>query len=409
MDDQRFDKLTRALAGGLSRRAALKAVTAVGFGSAMGLIGLRPARPVRAAATCQGQPYDPSSQCCTSSGVQPQTSITNLDHCPERVTNPNNVPASNGCGAGWTAYVVPDTFRDADFTTSCDHHDHCYETCNASKEACDQAFLLDLQDACDAAYPAGGDRRTEHRRVMCFRRATHYYRVVSQFSRAQTAFDDAQKKGCQCCAPQCTDCGPCDDCVDGVCQSRCGEGACVQCVDGACLSGCDPDACQVCDATAGCVSTCNPNQCEACNGQGGCATTCGADEVCENGSCVPDDGCRPCDPTQCQECDGQGACVTTCAAGEVCENGSCVPVELCPPERGGYPCGPGLEVNGRPCRCGIPFGGDLGDLGCYETYIGERLGDYVQPPSTPCQTDGDCAGSELCLAYGNRGLCGVQC
>ncbi len=314
MDGQRFDDLTRLLATGTDRRRIVVAAAAVMAGLFTPLRVIR--RPVAAAEpTCHGQPYDPSDQCCTPTGVQPQKPIADLDACPERVADPNNVPVSNGCGSGPFGWLVPNTFGRADFKPACDAHDFCYEQCNVPQEVCDQAFLNDLLAACAAAY--ADDARNLRR---CNRRAELYHRVVSRSRRGRIAYEDAQKKGCQCCAPQCTNCGPCDDCVDGVCVSRCDAG-CERCEDGQCVSLCDTRSCEVCDGNGGCSPLCDPGLCLVCDGEGNCVTVCTDGQTCVNGTCV--DTCDPpCNPGKCEVCQ-QGKCVSICGTGERCENGTC--------------------------------------------------------------------------------------
>ena len=72
----------------------------------------------------------------------------------------------NGCGSGWSADVIPDTFQDISFKRACDIHDECYGRCipdcgvnfgtrNCAfagkalrRAACDTTFLQDMNTDC---------------------------------------------------------------------------------------------------------------------------------------------------------------------------------------------------------------------------------------------------------------------
>lgn len=59
---------------------------------------------------------------------------------------------SGACGTGWNEPWVRDSWGNADFTSSCQAHDRCYDSCGRTKDDCDHAFLSDLHSACNSAY-----------------------------------------------------------------------------------------------------------------------------------------------------------------------------------------------------------------------------------------------------------------
>jgi len=63
---------------------------------------------------------------------------------------PKPLPKGPGCGTGFTEYLVPDAFI-VDFQPACRIHDGCYDTCGASKTACDFGFADDLERQCQSA------------------------------------------------------------------------------------------------------------------------------------------------------------------------------------------------------------------------------------------------------------------
>src|SRR6185312_247968 len=114
-----------------SRRQVLKGVLGAALGGILFIAGARSPRPALAAApTCNGDPYDPATQCCEPAGVQPRYPIVDLALCPDRVAHPGHVPSFNGCGPenGFAHYVIPNRIgplRNVDFTSSCNNHDVC--------------------------------------------------------------------------------------------------------------------------------------------------------------------------------------------------------------------------------------------------------------------------------------------
>ncbi|XP_050392416.1 group XIIA secretory phospholipase A2 [Patella vulgata] len=68
--------------------------------------------------------------------------------CPngeQPVPNPHHKPSSNGCGI---SNVLIDTTVMPGVTKCCDKHDFCYDTCNFSKEKCDDKFQECLLKIC---------------------------------------------------------------------------------------------------------------------------------------------------------------------------------------------------------------------------------------------------------------------
>jgi len=113
----------------------------------------------------------------------------------------------------------------------------------------------------------------------------------------------------------------CDLCTDVTCGDTC-----EVCVSGLGYSGCVPDP----DCTANPCDdvTCDAAVCLECV-NGSCESSCGDCEVCDNGSCALDSDCTDpcvdvtCDAAACLEC-VNGSCESSCGDCEVCDNGSCV-------------------------------------------------------------------------------------
>jgi len=348
MEERRFDNLTRVLGGATSRRQLLKGMVGVALGAVFASAGGRlPRLALAANPTCNGESYDPSSQCCEPAGVQPRHPIADLASCPDRVPHPGHVPSFNGCGPaqGWIRHVIPNKigpYRNVDFTPACNNHDICYDTCNTEKSTCDQNFLADLHAACATAYPGNGyfDR---YMRAGCEADAYIYYVAVSQTQGGIVAYESAQKEACDCC-PTCEECGGPDDerCCQGVCHDPCPEG-----------QQRDPDTCS----------------CDPCFGQED-GTVCGTNEVCCQEQCLSNqcpspkqfslDTCNcQCPPANCPT--GQRQDPDTCQCVDLCANVTCGECETCDPTSGDClpsadqtPCGNGQVCCGGTCQnsCG---------------------------------------------------------
>lgn len=98
------------------------------------------------------------------------------------------------CGSGWNEPLVPDNPIGHQFSPCCEGHDKCYDTCGKNQEECDNAFLLCMRNAVDAATPGNG-RWDKRRRDQGYWLAHKYYDAVH--SMGKSAFDEAQKK-CDC-------------------------------------------------------------------------------------------------------------------------------------------------------------------------------------------------------------------
>ena len=81
------------------------------------------------------------------------------------------------CGSGWSEYVVPDSPGGFDFSSPCENHDNCYETCGRSKNDCDSSFLKDMMSVCS--------KQPEVVEELCFSSYTHSYTTCRDMPRAR--------------------------------------------------------------------------------------------------------------------------------------------------------------------------------------------------------------------------------
>lgn len=200
-------------------------------------------------------------------------------------------------------------------------------------------------------------------------------------------------------------CGPCATCEpDGRCQERCGDGQacdgnrCV-CDSASCRSGCCDDAgvCHVADNAACGV---DGNRCTNCAADhlecqsGSCACT---RQSCANGCCTQSGAClRHGDQTP-DACGSEGSQCAPCATDGVCERATCA----------GGACGIApSDDNASGPGCGAP------DVCCQGVCCGDGLtcdgqGACFCPADAPfdcgqngicleCCSDGQCAGSNHC-------------
>lgn len=133
----------------------------------------------------------------------------------------------------------------------------------------------------------------------------------------------------KCLCDDISDCGPCQNCIAGVCEDICPDKVCVNdhCVDCANNDDCSCD--QICtNGNCGCPPS-RPYEdpvtgcCMECNSQHPCDIC----EVCVGGDCEPKDcGDGVCNPTtdQCVECVSSGDCD---GPNECCKNNKC---DCCP-------------------------------------------------------------------------------
>ena len=177
-----LDSLTRAIAAPTPARAVWQVVSTATAASFMTLIGRALADPQAALASV--------NETCTPLNADAT--------CPPNTTKkpkPGNVPAHNGCGPEGGAIKIPQGYGDADYTSSCNSHDHCYEECSTPQSACDEKFKEDMYDACAAAYPGALNSLF---RLGCYERAYVYYQAVSTFG--EDAWIAGQQKACECCS-----------------------------------------------------------------------------------------------------------------------------------------------------------------------------------------------------------------
>jgi hypothetical protein len=100
----------------------------------------------------------------------------------------------NGCGPEGGTIKLPQGYGKADYTSSCNTHDVCYEECGTGKVKCDEDFRDDMYASCAAAYPGALNSLF---RLGCYERAWAYYQAVLQFG--GDAWIAAQYKACECC------------------------------------------------------------------------------------------------------------------------------------------------------------------------------------------------------------------
>jgi secretory phospholipase A2 len=115
--------------------------------------------------------------------------MPSLEACPDRKPKPNHRPSANGCGPEKGVKVPDRPLFLANFKPACDFHDICYETCNVSKDACDEAFRRKMVQACVA--------ETFVTQNLCVSIAQTYYEFVRDFGGGP--YEDAQKAACNCC------------------------------------------------------------------------------------------------------------------------------------------------------------------------------------------------------------------
>lgn len=209
----------------------------------------------------------------------------------------------------------------------------------------------------------------------------------------------------KCLCDTTEDCGPCEICIDGVCQSRCPDKVCDEdrdiCVDCKTSEDC-PDG-KIC---VGGKCVCPPDKpylqpdgrCTACIDDGHCPPC----TRCVDGSCVPIDcGTGVCDPKKndCVGCVNSGDCT---GINECCVNGKCE-------------CCDGFAYNAITRTCD-PIGDCQEDNDCPECFI--CIGDECVPRVCPtgytciddeCKkvcdcNDGPCSKTEACVPY-NGEIC----
>jgi hypothetical protein len=195
-----FDRFSLAMAAGRSRREMLR-VVAVGLAGALALPGMRGILDAQASDNlyCQVE-YPPAD----------------LNNCPNKEHNPDNVRTMNGCGPDGTDWPSLQSWGKANFRPLCDQHDICYETCGASKGDCDGALGATLRRSCYQAYAPNSVLGN-----LCDDVTRIYLEAV--LNHGDKAFEKAQKKDCQCCRPLKVFCNCTKKCYDtaSACTSDC--------------------------------------------------------------------------------------------------------------------------------------------------------------------------------------------
>jgi RHS repeat-associated protein len=110
--------------------------------------------------------------------------------CPK----PNAPPCvPNGCGTA--ANPLPDNpFKLCSFGDACDQHDTCYCDCGKSRQACDNAFLKDMQMACLTC--AATKNMNAGQLEDCLQKALQYAGGAQLLGGGP--YNDAQKEQCEC-------------------------------------------------------------------------------------------------------------------------------------------------------------------------------------------------------------------
>ena len=115
---------------------------------------------------------------------------------------PGYKPSYNGCGSGWTKYLVPDqdylailAWEKVDFTPACNNHDICYGTCGEDKSKCNQKLEQDMKNVCDGVKDSVVRRR-------CNSIAELYRYALDKNFLSEGPYQDAQDEACDwrpCC------------------------------------------------------------------------------------------------------------------------------------------------------------------------------------------------------------------
>jgi secretory phospholipase A2 len=87
------------------------------------------------------------------------------------VANPKHKPTANGCG-------IPGMQLDdvsSGFTSCCNEHDYCYDTCNNDKALCDSVFLRCMESSCE------DDQQGAAEIDACKGKATMFYTACQMF------------------------------------------------------------------------------------------------------------------------------------------------------------------------------------------------------------------------------------
>ncbi|CAN5890624.1 hypothetical protein BH24CHL4_BH24CHL4_04460 [soil metagenome] len=354
MDGQRFDRLTRALASGGSRRDALKALLGLTGAAAAAIVAARtagarttdsririptPAPPVSCATgapPCSGACCLEGQPCCN--GACCEGSCTNGACCPS-----GSVECAGGCCE--TGAVCCGTICCQDAGHCSPRGTHC---CSPATEVCGEDCCGPDQTCCDGeccdGFCYGEELCCPTGRIFC------------------EATGVCCEAGQQCCGAA----GCCwGDCVGGgqlCCPDANGEVCADACCDLA-TQGC----CLGTDSSLTCI-----NKGECCPGAGGCCVNNGVGDVCGEFCCdtTTEECCTGTDGSQScialgECCPGPGECCVNNSVGEVCG-------ELC------------CDIATQVCCTGIDNSRSCIDLGS------------CCPGSGGCCLDSDCAGEGVC-------------
>ncbi|MCB1054978.1 MAG: carboxypeptidase regulatory-like domain-containing protein [Acidobacteria bacterium] len=139
--------------------------------------------------------YDPATQCCTHSVHEKHPMpLTWRTECPNRTAfRPPN--PGNGCGSPVVPIPVPENpnigCENASFTSACDGHDMCYDTCGSSQHGCDSQFRAAMRVTC-----ATGCSNV-FALAFCLDNADRYFHAVDAVG--GLIWPGSQRDACQCC------------------------------------------------------------------------------------------------------------------------------------------------------------------------------------------------------------------
>lgn len=181
MKQELFDTLTRAFAVPTERTGwrVLASTAATGFWAMVGRSVLSPENAIASTNATVCTPLSAEGTCPSDTNKR---------------TKSDYVPGFNGCGPEGGSIKLPQGYGDADYTSSCNGHDTCYEECGTGKVSCDEKFRDDMYASCAAAYPGALNSLM---RFGCYERAYAYYTAVLRFG--NSAWTAAQQKSCECC------------------------------------------------------------------------------------------------------------------------------------------------------------------------------------------------------------------
>jgi len=108
-----------------------------------------------------------------------------------RLSNPDHVTISNGCGSfgiEWKESKLPHK----EFKKCCDEHDYCYDECGSDKDMCDVHFKKCLYKVCSI--------KSEELSIFDMKacKGTAKVMYTGTLALGCKAFQDAQQKACRC-------------------------------------------------------------------------------------------------------------------------------------------------------------------------------------------------------------------